>query len=125
MRTVLCMAALLLAGCAQQASIADCGLVVHMPARPIDEGVRFDVRELAADPPSLAALEFRITNGTSVAYEGNLGTLGEGNRTLRLLDAGKDGLLHVGDAIVLREHGDFRLRLHKGAVILGGSDGCA
>lgn len=121
---------LLLAGCASP-SIADCGLTIHAPARPIDEGVRFDVREVVGDPPGVDVLDYRITNRSApeqpVVHQGNLGALHAtgGSRELRFLDPGNNSLLDVGDAFVVRQFGDLVLQLSRGNVLLGSSLPCA
>ena len=120
--------ALLLSGCTEP-SIGDCGLLVHVPARPIDEGLRFDVREVVGDPLDLRGLDYRVRNATAAppvtVYEGEVATLAaQGNHTLRFLDAQRDGLLGVGDAFVLREHGPFVLLLSRGSTLLGSSLAC-
>jgi hypothetical protein len=119
--------ALVLAGCTQP-SIADCGLVLHMPARAIDEGVRFDAKEVVGDAPALEGLAYRITNrsaANALLFQGDLGALAQqGNHSLRFLDGPAAGFLTVGDALVAREHGDLLLQVSRGSVLLGTSAPC-
>lgn len=118
-----------LAGCAEP-SITACGLLIHAPARPIDEGVRFDVREVAGDPPGVDVLDYRIHNHTApdrpILYQGNLGVLAaEPTHELRFLDAKNNSLLDVGDAFVVRVHGALVLQLSRGSVLVGSSLACS
>jgi hypothetical protein len=119
--------ALVLAGCTQP-TVADCGLVLHMPARPIDEGVRFDAKEVVGDAPALEGLGYRITNrsaANALLFQGDLAALAAaGNHSLRYLDNPAVGFLNVGDAIVVREHGDLLLQVSRGSVLLGTSAPC-
>lgn len=123
----LVLAALVLAGCTQP-SVADCGLVLHLPARAIDEGVRFDAKEVVGDAPALEGLGYRITNrsaANALLFQGDLGALAAaGNHSVRFLDAPAAGFLTVGDAIVVREHGDLLLQVSRGSVLLGTSAPC-
>lgn len=126
----LLLLALALAGCAQPRSVAECGLLVAAPARPIDEGVRFDVAEVVGDPPGVDVLDYRVTNasaeGRPVLFQGRLAELAaNGTREFRYLDAREDGLLNVGDAFVARAFGDLVLQLSRGANLVGTSRGCA
>ena len=117
-----------LAGCAAP-SIAECGLQVHAPARPIDEGVRFDVREVVGQPLALDGLGYTVTNRSDparpVLFEGDLAALaGNGTRELRFLDDQDDRLLAVGDAFVVRAFGDLLLQLSRGSALVGSSLPC-
>lgn len=116
----------LLAGCAQKASVGDCGLLVHVPSRPIDEGTRYDVREQLGQPAPLAEVRYTFKNGTDVVYDGTVADLlaSGGNRSLRFLDVKNDSLLDVPDAFVTLDQGPYRLTLSHGSTILGGSFGC-
>lgn len=131
MRRAALLLPLLLAGCAGPASVAECGLLVHVPARAIDEGWRFDVKEVVGDPLPVHDVGYRFRNGTAeglpVVFEGNVGELlaSGGNQTLRFLDAKDDSLLAPGDAFVLRVAEQLLLQLTRGTSIVGSSTGCA
>jgi hypothetical protein len=130
-RLALVLAALALTGCASQPKLADCGLAAYVPARPIDEGWRFDVQEIVGSPAPLSALSYRFLNRTAAGdqeevFAGNVGELrdAQGNDTLRFLDAGDDHRFGVGDAFVVRVEKEMTLQLSEGSDIVGTSKGC-
>jgi hypothetical protein len=126
----LLLLALALAGCASAPKLADCGLSAFVPGRPIDEGWRFDVKEVAGPPRELDALSYRFLNRTAMGEQvevmaGNVGALrAGGNTTLRFLDQGDDRRLGLGDAFVVRDPREMTLQLSEGTAIVGTSRGC-
>ncbi|MCA1814728.1 MAG: exo-alpha-sialidase [Halobacteriales archaeon] len=100
MRALALLAVLLLAGCASAPkSVADCGWVLGVPARPIDEGTRYDVKE-RLQGFGLDDVRYQFRNGTEVAFEGSVGDLraSGGNQTLRYVHPGNSTTLDLGDA---------------------------
>lgn len=126
---VLFVLSMALAGCASK-TLADCGLSVHAPSRAIDEGWRFDVKEIVGTPRSLDDVGYRFLNRTDegiqqVVFEGNVGALARaGNNTLRFLDAANNSQLNVGDAFVVKVLMQMTLQLTQGTSIIGTSQGC-
>jgi hypothetical protein len=130
MRLALLGIALLLAGCAGTKSVADCGWVLGTPARPIDDGTRYDVKE-RLEGFGLDEVRYRFTNGTGaelvVVYEGLTSDLraSGGNQSLRFVHSGNSTTLDLGDAyILLQGQPAYTLTLSAGSRILGGSMPC-
>ena len=128
---VLLLLALALAGCTGQPKISDCGLSVFVPGRAIDEGWRFDVKEVAGPAKELDGVSYRFLNRTDAGeqeavFAGNLGQLRDsgGNNTLKYIDQGDDRRLGVGDAFVARVPMEMVLQLSQGSTIVGTSRGC-
>src|SRR5262245_22326262 len=97
----LALLAVLAAGRAAPKSVADCGWVLAAPARAIDDGTRYDVKE-RLEGFGLDEVRYRFTNGTgaqlAVMYEGLTSELlaSGGNQSIRFVHGHNSTTLDLG-----------------------------